>query len=183
MIKRLNYFATASCLVDNGTGYPASACAGDGLHNKTGVLNMIKQQFRLVLVASAFIASLINGRQVWASCFGKSCDGRDPIIESCNNDVMDGPRASNDDYVSVWIRKTAACGGVKWPSAWMDPSCGSVFSTWLEDSSRRELPGTRYTQSALSEPPSPQIYGNMWSGSVKACVQGCDRSACTALDP
>jgi hypothetical protein len=117
-------------------------------------------------------------------CSGTGCQGKDPKTEGCDVNTTDGKSARTSwgifgqHYVSVVVRKSTSCGGVKWPKAQTDEVCG-VFSTWLTDSNKNELFGTRYSDST---PSHTQIYGDMWTGAVRACASVCGREACTDLD-
>lgn len=135
------------------------------------------------LIASGLcLASLLQEQVALASCSGSACNGKDPQVERCDVDVKDGPSTRVWFYVTVVLRYTTACGGVKWAKAYTRYSCApNTFYVVLRDADNRELPGTRYTDDGSS--PS-EIFGQMWSGPAKACASICgDPEVCTDLDP
>lgn len=137
-----------------------------------------------LLVLSTLAMTLGFGEVAWASCSGDACRDKDPSTEGCTSGAWDGE--TKDDHPGWWdsswevrvvVRKSRSCGNVKWAKAWQDTSCGlSSMSVWLEDDSGHVL--TRYDNTT----PWSQIYSNMWTGPVKACVHGCGKTICTDLD-
>jgi tetratricopeptide (TPR) repeat protein/tRNA A-37 threonylcarbamoyl transferase component Bud32 len=120
-----------------------------------------------------------------ATCSGESCHGCDPKDEHCDSRPLIGeigvqrwPDPSvGPERVDAAVHKTQMCGGAKWAFATTNHVC-DVFSTWLEDGDGRELPNTRYD----SRDNVLQIYGNMWTGAVRACASVCGRSVCSPVD-
>jgi serine/threonine-protein kinase len=119
------------------------------------------------------------------TCSGASCDGCDPKEEHCDSRPLIGeigvrrwPDPSvGPERVDAAVHKTRICGGAKWGFATTNHVC-DVFSTWLEDAEGHELPNTRYD----SRDHVLQIYGNMWTGAVRACAAVCGQSVCSPVD-
>jgi hypothetical protein len=119
------------------------------------------------------------------SCTGSGCNGCDAKAEHCDSRIVNGEfgvkrwpdRDIGPNRVDATIHKTAACGGVKWPFATTNYVC-DTFSTWLADEHGQELPHTRYD----SRTKVIQIYGNMWSGAVRACASVCSQTVCSEID-
>jgi len=120
-----------------------------------------------------------------ATCSGTSCDGCDPKDEHCDSRPLIGEIGARrwpdpgvgPERVDAAVHKTRSCGGAKWAFATTNHVC-DVFSTWLEDAGGRELPNTRYD----SRDNVLQIYGNMWTGAVRACASVCGQSVCSPVD-
>jgi tetratricopeptide (TPR) repeat protein len=120
-----------------------------------------------------------------ATCSGESCEGCDPKDEHCDSRPLIGeigvrrwPDPSvGPERVDAAVHKTRICGGAKWAFATTNHVC-DVFSTWLEDGDGRELPNTRFD----SRDNVLQIYGNMWTGAVRACASVCGRWVCSPVD-
>jgi hypothetical protein len=119
------------------------------------------------------------------TCSGASCNGCDPKDEHCDSRPRIGeigvrrwPDPSvGPERVDAAVHKTQLCGGAKWAFATTNHVC-DVFSTWLEDADGQELPHTRYD----SRDNVLQIYGNMWTGAVRACASVCGQSVCSPID-
>lgn len=144
------------------------------------------RQFRIVLVGMMLMVSLASTPThiAQAACSGSGCHGKDPVAENCANNIQNGASRTIAGVMTVRVRKSTSCGGVKWPQASRDTFyTGSSFSTWLANSSYQELPGTRYTGGNSVV----QIYGDMWTGPVRACasIAGYNggQAYCTDIDP
>lgn len=118
-----------------------------------------------------------------AACWSTSCHGKDPTTEGCDINIQNGASTTIWGVMTVQVRKSTACGGVKWPKASRDINyTGGTFQVWLEDANGNVLSGTSYTGLASDM----QIYGDMWTGAVKACAKVTTYSAnkvCSGLDP
>jgi tetratricopeptide (TPR) repeat protein len=120
-----------------------------------------------------------------ATCSGEGCKGCDPRDELCDSRPLIGEvgierwpdPGVGPERVDAAVHKTRSCGGAKWAFATTNHVC-DVFSTWLEDAEGRELPNTRYD----SRNSVLQIYGNMWTGAVRACASVCGKSVCSPVD-
>jgi hypothetical protein len=114
-------------------------------------------------------------------CSGTGCQGKDPKTEGCDGDATIGKSVriawGTSHYLTVVVRKSSTCGA-KWPKAGTDEVCG-IFSTWLTDASGNTISSTRYSDTNTSH---TQIYGDMWTGAVKACASVCGKQACTETD-
>jgi hypothetical protein len=141
----------------------------------------------MVIIMISGLLSVIPVSHASASCFGDGCRRLDPNQQGCAVNVTTGQSRN----ITVWpwpvmtieVRKSSACGGVKWARASRDVSyTGGTFKVWLADSNGNQLDRTDYT---APTPSDTQIYGNMWTGGVKACALLTTYSStpqCTGLD-
>ena len=119
-----------------------------------------------------------------AVCSGTSCNGRDPRGEGCNVNVIDGAINTIPGVMTVRVRETASCGGVKWAHAQRASNYAyGTYSVWLENSLGNEISGSRYT---IYNSNALEIYGQMWTGGVRACAlvsRYSSSKVCTVFDP
>jgi hypothetical protein len=130
----------------------------------------MRRRSRLGLLAGTLIVmgllAAVPAERAGAVCFGTGCHGLDPIFQGCTAWAQDGAKYPLNPDLYVKVRKSLACGGVKW--AWAERYSGyngQTFKVWLADANGNALPGSEYvTTSGL------QIYSDMWTGPVKACT-------------
>ncbi|NOK60108.1 MAG: hypothetical protein GFH27_549291n301 [Chloroflexi bacterium AL-W] len=134
------------------------------------------------LFASMVLIGMISMQSANAACMGQGCHGLDPISQGCDVNIRNGTNTPVNSELMVYVCKTSACGGVKWARATRSTFLnGSRFEVWLENEHGQRLSGTEYElQGGL------QIYGDMWTGPVRACasIDGYlnGRARCTPVD-